>query len=53
MAKMKQFFQRMIAVAPRICSQCEDEISEGEIYFKPKDASVWCQACKEYDDDKE
>ncbi len=53
MAKMKQFFQRMIAVAPRVCSECEEEIPEGGTYFKPKNSSVWCPECKAYDDERE
>lgn len=53
MAKVKRFFQRMIAAADRVCSQCEDEVGEGETYFKPKDGSVWCGACRDYDDQRE
>lgn len=51
--RIKQFFQRMIAVADRTCSQCEDTVGEGETYFKPKDSSVWCPACVEYEHQKE
>ncbi len=53
MAKMKQFFQRMIAVADRVCTQCDDAISEGDVYYKPRNGSVWCGACVEYDHNKE
>lgn len=49
----RKFFQRMIAVAIRHCSQCEEEIPEGGIYFKPKDSSVWCGSCVDYEHQKE
>lgn len=44
----KQFFFRMIAVADRECSQCEDLVGEGTIYFKSKDCSIWCGDCVDY-----
>lgn len=53
MAKLQQFFQRMITVADRTCSQCDDTVLEGDTYFKPKDASVWCPACVEYENQRE
>ncbi len=53
MAKIRQFFQRMIAVAPRVCGECDDEIPEGGIYFKTKNGSIYCGSCKDYDDNRE
>ncbi len=50
---MKTFFQRMIAVALRICSQCEDQIQEGDLYFKAKNNDVWCGSCVDYEHAKE
>lgn len=45
---MKQFFQRMISIAPRICSECDDEIDEGTLYYTSKNESIFCAACVEY-----
>lgn len=53
MAKLRQFFQRMIAVADRVCTQCEDVISEGETYFKAKNTDIWCGSCVDYERQKE
>lgn len=50
---MRPYFQRMIAIEDRECSQCEDQVEAGEIYFKDKRADVFCGACQEYESNKE
>lgn len=47
------FFQRMIAIADRECSQCEDTIEESVMYWKAKNEDIWCQACVEYEQQTE
>lgn len=44
----KHFFQRMLAVAERECSDCEDLVREGDVYFKDKRDNVLCASCAEY-----
>jgi formylmethanofuran dehydrogenase subunit E len=48
--RIVKFFQRMIALADRECSQCGEQcISEGEIYWRDKTGANFCTPCKEYD----
>ena len=42
----------MIATKDRPCSECEDTIPEGSVYFRDKRANLWCLECREYDDNK-
>lgn len=52
MSHYKQPFTRCIAAVDRQCSQCEDPISEGTVYFKNKRLEIYCLVCKDYDDNR-
>lgn len=47
------FFQRMIAVADRECSQCEDTIDEGDMFWLAKNEDKWCQSCVAYEENRD
>ncbi len=47
------FYQRMIAASDRQCSQCEDEVPEGDMYMRAKNEEIWCLDCVSYEQNRE
>lgn len=46
------FFQRRISIAERECSQCDDSIDEGVMYWVAKNEDIWCAECVAYEQDR-